>query len=56
METSDAKEGPSSPIQLKVKDSRKCCWVCFATEDEDLDALWVQPCRCKGTTKWVPNL
>ncbi|XP_044263607.1 E3 ubiquitin-protein ligase MARCHF5 [Tribolium madens] len=41
------------PIQLKPRDSRKCCWVCFATEEEDLDALWVQPCKCRGTTKWV---
>lgn len=33
--------------------NRKCCWVCFATEEEDTEALWVQPCNCRGTTKWV---
>ncbi|CAK9298877.1 unnamed protein product, partial [Gordionus sp. m RMFG-2023] len=42
----------------------KHCWVCFATEQDDMDEFyqsgskyylhqWVQPCRCKGTTKWV---
>lgn len=34
-------------------DSRRTCWVCFATEDDDHEAKWVQPCRCRGTTKWV---
>lgn len=29
------------------------CWVCFAYEDEDRGAQWVQPCNCRGTTKWV---
>ncbi|XP_014680694.1 PREDICTED: E3 ubiquitin-protein ligase MARCH5-like [Priapulus caudatus] len=32
---------------------RKHCWVCFATEDDDRQAAWVRPCRCRGTTKWV---
>ncbi|XP_046360605.1 E3 ubiquitin-protein ligase MARCHF5-like isoform X2 [Haliotis rufescens] len=34
-------------------DTRRSCWVCFATDDDDRDAAWVRPCRCKGTTKWV---
>lgn len=34
-------------------DERKLCWVCFASEDDDPNAAWVQPCRCRGTTKWV---
>ncbi|CAH1783592.1 unnamed protein product [Owenia fusiformis] len=34
-------------------DLRKTCWVCFATEEDDRDAAWVRPCRCRGTTKWV---
>lgn len=33
-------------------DSRRC-WVCFATEEDEPDAQWVRPCRCRGTTKWV---
>lgn len=35
---------------------RKSCWVCFASEDDDLEATWVRPCRCKGTTKWVHQM
>ena len=31
----------------------KQCWVCFATEEDDRTAVWVHPCRCRGTTKWV---
>ncbi|KAA8594397.1 hypothetical protein FQN60_005231 [Etheostoma spectabile] len=31
----------------------KHCWVCFATERDDLSAEWVSPCRCKGCTKWI---
>jgi E3 ubiquitin-protein ligase MARCH5 len=27
--------------------------VCFATDEDDTEAGWVQPCMCKGTTKWV---
>ncbi|XP_054723262.1 E3 ubiquitin-protein ligase MARCHF5-like [Uloborus diversus] len=29
------------------------CWVCFGSADDDKDAEWVQPCKCRGTTKWV---
>ncbi|KAK3096143.1 hypothetical protein FSP39_023677 [Pinctada imbricata] len=29
------------------------CWVCFATEEDDSEAEWVSPCRCKGTSGWV---
>lgn len=32
---------------------RRYCWVCFATEEDDQTALWVQPCKCRGTTRWV---
>ncbi|CAG9764529.1 unnamed protein product [Ceutorhynchus assimilis] len=38
---------------LMDKDSEKYCWVCFATEEEDREAAWVKPCKCRGTTKWV---
>lgn len=43
----------SKGVPLISKDSGKYCWVCFASEDEDFDAAWVQPCNCRGTTKWV---
>jgi E3 ubiquitin-protein ligase MARCH5 len=33
--------------------SRRYCWVCFATEEDDITAAWVKPCHCRGTTKWV---
>lgn len=34
-------------------DDNRYCWVCFATDEEDELAAWVQPCKCSGTTKWV---
>ncbi|KYN14908.1 E3 ubiquitin-protein ligase MARCH5 [Trachymyrmex cornetzi] len=33
--------------------SRRYCWVCFATDEDDATAAWVKPCHCRGTTKWV---
>jgi len=35
------------------EDSRRNCWVCFASDEDDRTAPWVKPCRCRGTTKWV---
>lgn len=35
-----------------IEDGRYC-WVCFATDEDDKMAAWVQPCKCSGTTKWV---
>ncbi|XP_066277214.1 E3 ubiquitin-protein ligase MARCHF5-like [Branchiostoma lanceolatum] len=40
-------------LQRLNSEDRKTCWVCFATEDDDRAATWTQPCRCKGTTRWV---
>ncbi|KAF7272718.1 hypothetical protein GWI33_014530 [Rhynchophorus ferrugineus] len=40
-------------IPVSSKDSGRYCWVCFASEEEDREAAWVQPCNCRGTTKWV---
>lgn len=40
-------------IPLETKDSGRYCWVCFATDEDDETAAWVQPCNCRGTTKWV---
>ncbi|KAK3610415.1 hypothetical protein CHS0354_016594 [Potamilus streckersoni] len=34
-------------------DDRRACWVCFASEEDDSEASWVQPCRCRGSAKWV---
>jgi len=31
----------------------RTCWVCFNNEEDEPTLRWVQPCRCKGTTKWV---
>lgn len=49
LSTNDAKIMPS-----KSTDSTgRYCWVCFATDEDDENADWVQPCNCRGTTKWV---
>ncbi|XP_017775998.1 PREDICTED: E3 ubiquitin-protein ligase MARCH5 [Nicrophorus vespilloides] len=44
-----------NPVQkAESHDSdQRYCWVCFATDEEDENAAWVQPCNCRGTTKWV---
>ncbi|XP_017477488.1 PREDICTED: E3 ubiquitin-protein ligase MARCH5 [Rhagoletis zephyria] len=31
----------------------RSCWICFATDEDNRLAPWVQPCKCRGTTKWV---
>ena len=33
--------------------SRRQCWVCFANEEDEPEAEWTSPCRCRGGTKWV---
>lgn len=40
------------PAAVNPEESRYC-WVCFATDEDDALAAWVQPCKCSGTTKWV---
>lgn len=43
------------------EDDKRLCWVCLnSEEDEDEEDIaqngpveWVQPCRCKGTARWV---
>lgn len=42
----------SSNSTASIEDGRYC-WVCFATDEDDKMAAWVQPCKCSGTTKWV---
>ncbi|XP_075147974.1 E3 ubiquitin-protein ligase MARCHF5 [Haematobia irritans] len=34
-------------------DGERSCWICFATDEDNRLAAWVQPCKCRGTTKWV---
>jgi E3 ubiquitin-protein ligase MARCH5 len=36
-----------------VEEDKRYCWVCFATDEDDNTVPWVQPCNCRGTTKWV---
>lgn len=42
-----------SMIPLSNQDSQRYCWVCFATDEDDRTAMWVQPCLCRGSSKWV---
>ena len=32
---------------------RRTCWVCFGTDEEEPGKKWINPCKCRGTTKWV---
>ena len=45
---------PRTP--LISESDKKTCWVCFACEEDDLTALWVEPCHCRGTTRWVHQI
>ncbi|KAK7586134.1 hypothetical protein V9T40_004010 [Parthenolecanium corni] len=50
----DSTADTSAEPLYKTDDPRRSCWVCFATDDDDnTDPCWVQPCNCRGTTKWV---
>ncbi|XP_059620946.1 E3 ubiquitin-protein ligase MARCHF5 [Phlebotomus argentipes] len=49
----DASATESQELGSNKREDGRYCWVCFATDDDDALALWVQPCKCKGTTKWV---
>ncbi|KAM8720534.1 hypothetical protein ACLKA7_006560 [Drosophila subpalustris] len=32
----------------------RICWICLNTDEETtLRSDWLQPCRCRGTNKWV---
>lgn len=46
----------SSTTQYHVANqdpSDHVCWVCYASEADAPNAEWVNPCRCRGTSKWV---
>lgn len=53
------KESYSNLIVVSDDDSdmrnpKRQCWVCFCTESDDPpDAVWLSPCQCRGTMKWV---
>ncbi|XP_018579921.1 E3 ubiquitin-protein ligase MARCH5 isoform X2 [Anoplophora glabripennis] len=57
MDTSAEQQNPETSenkdIPVENKESTRYCWVCFATDEEDTEAAWVRPCKCRGTTKWV---
>lgn len=38
---------------MEQQEEGRYCWVCFATDEDDVLSPWVQPCACKGTTRWV---
>ncbi|XP_022208759.2 E3 ubiquitin-protein ligase MARCHF5 [Drosophila obscura] len=44
---------PGSEGSSEHQEQERTCWICFASEGENHRALWVQPCQCRGTTKWV---
>ena len=56
---------PSSATRIRSAHPRKdsadinrCCWVCFAGEDdheskEEISGGWLKPCKCRNATKWV---
>lgn len=59
-QSNDVTDGASSLNQPEIgapavtsEDDKRYCWVCFATDEDDATALWVKPCHCRGTTKWV---
>lgn len=46
---------PPQPENLEQPEQveERSCWICFATDEDNKLAAWVQPCKCKGTSKWV---
>ncbi|KAG4080213.1 hypothetical protein HA402_008284 [Bradysia odoriphaga] len=46
-------DGAQNNRMERQTDEGRCCWVCFATNDDDELAEWVQPCKCSGTARWV---
>ncbi|XP_068152120.1 E3 ubiquitin-protein ligase MARCHF5 [Drosophila tropicalis] len=40
-------------VSADPQEPERCCWICFATDEDNRLASWVKPCQCRGTTKWV---
>lgn len=45
--------GYSEAQSTRADSAGRTCWVCFATDEDERSAVWVKPCKCKGTSKWV---
>uniref|UniRef100_A0A1A9W673 E3 ubiquitin-protein ligase MARCHF5 n=1 Tax=Glossina brevipalpis TaxID=37001 RepID=A0A1A9W673_9MUSC len=43
----------SEQQRQKGEDGERTCWICFLTDEDNALAAWVQPCKCRGSTKWV---
>jgi len=46
----------TNQIDTNNSQQKRQCWVCFGTdqdETQDQDVIWVCPCKCKGSMKWV---
>lgn len=43
---------PSADRKIEEPDVRQC-WVCYVNEEELPHAVWLRPCRCRGTLRWV---
>lgn len=57
MESSSRDDDPVLETQIPMREEdKKQCWVCFSTEEDDANAQWVRPCKCKGTSKWVREI
>lgn len=55
--SSRVNETPNTDVKIPIiKEEKRHCWVCFCTDEDDQNALWVRPCNCKGTSKWVHQL
>ncbi|KAH8283825.1 hypothetical protein KR054_002579 [Drosophila jambulina] len=49
----DASTSTTVLMGVDAGESERCCWICFATDEDNRLAAWVKPCQCRGTTKWV---
>lgn len=56
MENEENHMEASTIVPVDSNESQRYCWVCFATEEDDKTAQWVQPCMCRGSSKWVQHL
>lgn len=55
-EDGDQTQSQSQQCHLLQQDSgegERSCWICFASDEDNRLAAWVQPCKCRGSTKWV---
>ncbi|XP_043656800.1 E3 ubiquitin-protein ligase MARCHF5 [Drosophila teissieri] len=50
----DDADGQPFPIDKEdPTETERCCWICLVTDKEDGRLAWVNPCPCRGTSKWV---